>query len=99
MAFNTNVFDHGPSSVLATRDGSSDVPFVMDVSKDPAPRVVASIWAMISVSTVFLLLRVYCKRVRTRGMWIDDHILIASWVSEKTRGGGMTSVHVVKKHS
>ncbi|GJD04139.1 integral membrane protein [Colletotrichum higginsianum] len=80
MAFNTNVFDHGPSSVLATRDGSSGVPFVMDVSKDPAPRVVASIWAMISVSTVFLLLRVYCKKVRTRGMWIDDHILIASWV-------------------
>ncbi|TQN67174.1 hypothetical protein CSHISOI_08358 [Colletotrichum shisoi] len=81
MAFNTtNVLDHGPPSVLATRDGSSGVPFVMDVSKDPAPRVVASIWAMISVSTVFLLLRVYCKRVRTRGMWIDDHILIASWV-------------------
>ncbi|KAJ0151668.1 hypothetical protein CTA2_312 [Colletotrichum tanaceti] len=83
MAFNTNVFDHGPFVLLATRgagSGSLDAPVVMDVSKDPAPRVVASIWAMISVSTAFLFLRVYCKRVRTRGMWIDDHILIASWV-------------------
>ncbi|KAK1569673.1 uncharacterized protein LY79DRAFT_528262 [Colletotrichum navitas] len=70
----------GTASVLAIRSNSTDSQIVIDVSKDPAPRVVASIWAMISVSTIFLFLRVYCKKIRSRGMWIDDHILIVSWV-------------------
>ncbi|EFQ36258.1 hypothetical protein CGRA01v4_14980 [Colletotrichum graminicola] len=70
----------GTASVLAIRSNSTHSQIVIDVSKDPAPRVVASIWVMISVSTIFLFLRVYCKKIRSRGMWIDDHILIVSWV-------------------
>ncbi|KAG7046421.1 integral membrane protein [Colletotrichum scovillei] len=65
---------------LLGRNVSSTVPFVIDVSKDPAPRVVASIWAMISVSTVFLFCRVYCKKIRSRGLWTDDYLLVASWI-------------------
>ncbi|KAK2036257.1 hypothetical protein LZ31DRAFT_571489 [Colletotrichum somersetense] len=70
----------GITSVLAIRSNSSNTQIDIDVSKDPAPRVVASIWIMISVSTIFLFLRVYCKKIRSRGMWIDDHILIVSWM-------------------
>ncbi|KAK1956043.1 hypothetical protein LY78DRAFT_686404 [Colletotrichum sublineola] len=70
----------GITSMLAVRRNSSSPQIAIDVSKDPAPRVVASIWVMISVSTVFLFLRVYCKKIRSRGMWIDDHILILSWM-------------------
>ncbi|KAK1723364.1 hypothetical protein CaCOL14_012258 [Colletotrichum acutatum] len=65
---------------LSGRNVSSTAPFVIDVSKDPAPRVVASIWAMISVSTVFLFCRVYCKKIRSRGLWTDDYLLVASWI-------------------
>ncbi|KAI3539386.1 hypothetical protein CABS01_07633 [Colletotrichum abscissum] len=65
---------------LSGRNASSTAPFVIDVSKDPAPRVVASIWAMISVSTVFLFCRVYCKKIRSRGLWTDDYLLVASWI-------------------
>ncbi|KAK1985750.1 hypothetical protein LZ30DRAFT_649211 [Colletotrichum cereale] len=76
----SSAHDSGIAFVLAARSNTSDPQTVIDVSKDPAPRVVASIWVMISVSTVFLFLRVYCKKIRSRGMWIDDHILLVSWV-------------------
>ncbi|KAI0131488.1 hypothetical protein F4814DRAFT_437939 [Daldinia grandis] len=40
----------------------------------------AVIWALISLSTVFLGLRVFYKSKRSRGLWWDDWVLIASWV-------------------
>lgn len=33
------------------------------------------------LSGIFLGLRLYCKLVRRRGFWWDDHVLIAAWVS------------------
>ncbi|PNH48092.1 hypothetical protein VD0004_g413 [Verticillium dahliae] len=48
-------------------------------TNDPAPTVVASIWVMMAFATIFLLLRIYCKAVRTRGMWWDDYIMLFAW--------------------
>lgn len=39
-----------------------------------------AIWVLTSVSGVFLALRIYCKFLRKRGLWWDDHVLVASWV-------------------
>jgi hypothetical protein len=44
-------------------------------------RLVVSIWVMNVLALGFLLARVYCKFLRHRGLWWDDGILIASYVS------------------
>jgi hypothetical protein len=46
-----------------------------------APQLLASIWALAGIATLFLCLRMYCRLLRRRIMWWDDAILIASWVS------------------
>ncbi|KAF2970160.1 hypothetical protein GQX73_g3368 [Xylaria multiplex] len=38
-------------------------------------------WTLTALSAAFLSLRVYCKLSRGRGLWWDDYILIASFVS------------------
>ena len=45
--------------------------------------LVASIWTLGLIATVFLALRIYCRlfRVRVKRIGWDDAILIASWVS------------------
>ncbi|KAK1507430.1 hypothetical protein CTAM01_02542 [Colletotrichum tamarilloi] len=35
---------------------------------------------MASTSTIFLVLRIYCRSVRTRMMWWDDYLLIIGWM-------------------
>ncbi|KAK4161872.1 hypothetical protein QBC43DRAFT_91493 [Cladorrhinum sp. PSN259] len=40
-----------------------------------------TIWLLTALSAAFLALRVYCKFLRHRGLWWDDHVLIASWFS------------------
>jgi hypothetical protein len=47
------------------------------------PGLNATIWTLIAISSIFLALRVYCKFSRHRGLWWDDWILIASWVSAR----------------
>lgn len=50
-------------------------------SKDRSKKVQIVIWLLIALSGLFLALRVYCKFLRHRGLWWDDNLLIASWVS------------------
>jgi hypothetical protein len=45
-----------------------------------ASRLLWAIWSFTVASAVFLALRVYCKLLRGRALWWDDHFLIASWV-------------------
>ncbi|KAL2143976.1 hypothetical protein VTI28DRAFT_9728 [Corynascus sepedonium] len=45
-----------------------------------APKLLASIWALDLVATLFLSLRISCRLIKTRRLWWDDAILIASWV-------------------
>jgi hypothetical protein len=55
-----------------------------DFSKFPhddyGPQLNYGIWMLTALSTGFLALRVYCKFLRHRSLWWDDHVLIASWV-------------------
>ncbi len=43
--------------------------------------LVASIWTLGLIATVFLALRIYCRVIRAKRIGWDDAILIASWVS------------------
>jgi hypothetical protein len=43
--------------------------------------LLASIWSLATLATIFLALRVYCKWFRHHSMWWDDYVLIAAWVS------------------
>ena len=45
-----------------------------------APQILASIWSLAGVATVFLCLRIFCRMLKRRTLWWDDAILIASWV-------------------
>lgn len=46
-----------------------------------APQLNFTLWLMASLSALFLSLRIYCKFLRQRPLWWDDHILVAAWVS------------------
>jgi hypothetical protein len=43
-------------------------------------RILAACWLVNILSTIIIGLRVYCKLKRSKALWYDDHILIASWV-------------------
>ncbi|KAK4173536.1 hypothetical protein QBC36DRAFT_359783 [Triangularia setosa] len=47
---------------------------------DGGPTVSRTIWAFLGFSTIFLALRIYCKKWRSRGLWWDDYVLIFSWM-------------------
>ncbi|KAI1084326.1 hypothetical protein F5B20DRAFT_524503 [Whalleya microplaca] len=49
-------------------------------------RTNAIIWVLIALATAFLLLRVFCKYKRRKGLWYDDWLLIVSWVIVLTSG-------------
>lgn len=51
---------------------------------DPTARVNAGIWTLFLAATAFLGLRLWCKIDRKHGLWWDDYILIASWVSDES---------------
>ncbi|KAL2840923.1 hypothetical protein BJX68DRAFT_246099 [Aspergillus pseudodeflectus] len=44
-------------------------------------RLIASCWSLTAAAGILLILRVYCKLWRGRGLWWDDHLLVISWVS------------------
>jgi hypothetical protein len=52
-------------------------PALLDHS-NAGPELNAVAWSLLAVATCFLGLRLYCKRIGHRGLWWDDHILIAS---------------------
>ncbi|KAI1495427.1 hypothetical protein F5X99DRAFT_426798 [Biscogniauxia marginata] len=45
------------------------------------PRLLAACWSLTAASAIFLILRIYCKLWRSRGLWWDDHLMIISWVA------------------
>lgn len=48
-----------------------------------APEVLSSAWSLTALAGVFLGLRVFAKLYTRRGLWLDDYVLIASWVSDQ----------------
>ncbi|KAK3898652.1 hypothetical protein C8A05DRAFT_47082 [Staphylotrichum tortipilum] len=62
-------------------NGSSDRGFRLPPSTDFGPQINFTLWLLTALSAAFLALRVYCKFLRHRGLWWDDHLLIASWLA------------------
>ncbi|KAK3937025.1 hypothetical protein QBC46DRAFT_295108 [Diplogelasinospora grovesii] len=58
--------------------------FRVTQTEDYGPQINFTIWLLGALSAAFLALRVYCKFLRHRGLWWDDHVLIASWLSLAT---------------
>ncbi|WDK19697.1 hypothetical protein CGRA01v4_10984 [Colletotrichum graminicola] len=48
---------------------------------DRVTRLLASTWTLLGTSALLLVLRIYCKIWRGRGLWWDDHLLMAAWTS------------------
>ena len=48
---------------------------------DYGPQFLAAIWILSGAATIFLALRLYCKLSTHKGLWWDDHVITASWVS------------------
>lgn len=51
---------------------------------NPSLMVNAGIWSLFAGATAFLGLRLWCKIDKRHGLWYDDYILIASWVSARS---------------
>ncbi|TDZ24740.1 hypothetical protein Cob_v002411 [Colletotrichum orbiculare MAFF 240422] len=49
--------------------------------EDYGQTINAVVWSQSGLSLFFLCLRVYCKFKKHRGLWWDDHVLIASWLA------------------
>jgi hypothetical protein len=57
---------------------------------DAGPHLVRTIWILIGISFVFLMLRLYAKFFRHRGLWWDDYILIGAWLCITTESCMLT---------
>ncbi|KAI1336865.1 hypothetical protein F5Y15DRAFT_392436 [Xylariaceae sp. FL0016] len=44
------------------------------------PRFVGTVWSLTVAALIFLILRIYCKLWRGRGLWWDDHLMVAAFV-------------------
>ncbi|KAF4125990.1 hypothetical protein GMORB2_1236 [Geosmithia morbida] len=51
------------------------------MADDRGARLVACCWSMAAAAGILLAMRIYCKLWRSKGLWWDDYILIASWTS------------------
>ncbi len=69
--------------VTVTRNTTNNADVVprLPPSTDFGSQINFTIWLLTALSSAFLALRVYCKFLRHRGLWWDDHLLILSWVS------------------
>ncbi|KAH9907833.1 hypothetical protein F4778DRAFT_797913 [Xylariomycetidae sp. FL2044] len=47
---------------------------------DRGPSMNAAVWTLTPLALILLVLRLYCKFLSRRGLWWDDHVLIASWI-------------------
>ncbi|KAK4459467.1 hypothetical protein QBC42DRAFT_231687 [Cladorrhinum samala] len=54
--------------------------FIPDPSTDYGPQLNTAVWILVSLSSVFLFTRLYLKQCQNRGLWWDDHFLLASWL-------------------
>ncbi|KAK4641831.1 hypothetical protein QC761_504290 [Podospora bellae-mahoneyi] len=70
---------HGSTKVAR---GEAETPgFKVKQTVDYGHQINFTIWFLTALSAAFLALRVYSKSLRHRGLWWDDHVLIASWIA------------------
>jgi len=48
---------------------------------DRGPSVLAAIWTVTALATLFIAIRVYCKFLKSKRLYWDDAVLIASYAS------------------
>ncbi|KAH8664371.1 hypothetical protein BX600DRAFT_498161 [Xylariales sp. PMI_506] len=58
------------------------------------PKALAVIWSLTGFAAIVLSLRVYCKLLRHRGLWWDDHVLLVSYIC--LLGGSITAIVAVQ---
>jgi hypothetical protein len=58
----------------------------MASTEDLGPELNAVLWILLGISGLFLALRLYCKFLKNRGFWWDDHLLVAAWVRPCLQG-------------
>lgn len=63
---------------MASNNGAAQVP---DANADLGPTTDIITWTLVGLSGMVLGLRLWCKWRKHRGLWLDDHLLIVSWVS------------------
>lgn len=61
---------------------STDEELALLPHDDMGPALLAVSWTFVSLASILLGLRVYCKLASRRGLWWDDWILIIAWVSK-----------------
>ncbi len=44
------------------------------------PKLNIAVWILTAVAAVFIALRFYCKISRSKPLWWDDYLMLASWV-------------------
>ena len=49
--------------------------------KSVGPEIIIADWLLVTVSALFLGLRIYSKFLRKTTLWWDDHVLTVAWVS------------------
>ncbi|KAK4174463.1 hypothetical protein QBC36DRAFT_218389 [Triangularia setosa] len=64
----------------------------LDPTIDYGSQLNATVWLLISVSAVFLFIRLYLKKCQNRGLWWDDYFLMGSWVLLATQAGLVSHV-------
>lgn len=53
----------------------------LDLATNPTGLTMVSVlWLLLTLSTVFVGLRIYSKLNRNRSLWWDDYVIICSWV-------------------
>ena len=73
MSTSTEILEDSPvSGVVVPPEQTHD---------DYGPQINLTLWGLSIVAAIWLVVRVYCKYARHRGLWWDDYVLIASWVS------------------
>lgn len=64
---------------------ASAAPPTLPPDEDLGTRVESIVWTLVALSAIVLSLRVWCKWLRHRGLWWDDHLLVIAWVRPNCR--------------
>ncbi|KAK1832925.1 hypothetical protein QBC39DRAFT_380988, partial [Podospora conica] len=64
--------------------------FEINPKVDYGPQLNIIVWLLISVSALFLFTRLYLKACQNRGLWWDDWVLLAAWLTQAAHAGFVT---------
>lgn len=64
--------------------------FEINPKVDYGPQLNIIVWLLISISALFLFTRLYLKACQNRGLWWDDYVLLAAWLTQAAHAGIVT---------